>query len=275
MTSTTPLVVSDDNPAAHVLRTPVRFGPDVIDDRICGAGRMELKYCVPAPVSECVLDVARAYLVPDVLSLGPRQRVTSLYLDTPQLTFLRWHRDRVGDRFKLRIRRYGEQPPSTLYAELKRKTGSVVRKRRAAFPANALHAFLEGSGVPDSAVSPQDAKNLREFAYRRWVSGATPRMLVTCVREPMRDPDDETAVTVDRDLQYQPTRRADLVGDGCAWQPIPLSCASGPATALVELKYGVRPPAWMDALIVQLAPWRVPFSKYVAAMNQCAPGEIC
>jgi len=129
--------------------------------------------------------------------------------------------------------------------------------------------------VPDSAASPQDAKNLREFAYRRWLSGATPRMLVTCVREPMRDPDDETAVTVDRDLQYQPTRRADLLGDACAWQPIPLSCASGPATALVELKYGVQPPAWMDALIVQLAPWRVSFSKYVAAMNQCAPGELC
>lgn len=274
MMSTTPLVVSD-NPASRVLRTPGCFGPGLIEDRPCSAGRMELKYCVPAPVSERVLDVARMYLAPDVLSLGPRQRVTSLYLDTPQLTFLRWHRDHAGDRFKLRIRRYGEQPPSTLYAELKRKTGPVVRKRRAAFPANALDAVLESSGVPNSAASPQDAKNLREFAYRRWVSGATPKILVTCVREPMRDPDDETAVTVDRDLQYQPTRRADLLGDACAWRPIPLSCASGPATALVELKYGVRPPAWMEALIAQLAPWRVPFSKYVAAMNQCAPGELC
>ena len=275
MTSTTLFVVSDDNPAARSHRTPGPFGPGLIEDRLSGTGRMELKYCVPAPVSECVLDVARTHLVPDVLSLGPRQRVTSLYLDTPQLMFLRWHRDRAGDRFKLRIRRYGEEPAPTLYAELKRKTGSVVRKHRAAFPANALHTILEGSGVPDSAASPQDAKNLREFAYRRWVSGATPRMLVTCVREPMRDPDDETAVTVDRDLQYQPTRHADLLGDACAWQPIPLSCASGPATALVELKYGVRPPAWMDALIVQLAPWRVSFSKYVAAMNQCAAGELC
>jgi len=30
-------------------------------------------------------------------------------------------------------------------------------------------------------------------------------MLVTCVREPLRDPEDEIAVTVDRDLLYQPT----------------------------------------------------------------------
>ena len=273
MMSTTSLDIRDDDPSAPRHLTPGPLGPGVIEDGIRVAGRMELKYCVPAAVSECALDVARTYLVPDVLSLGPRQRVTSLYLDTPQLTFLRWHREHAGDRFKLRIRRYGEEPAPTLYAELKRKTGSVVRKRRAAFPANALHTVLEGSGVPDSAASPQDAKNLREFAYRRWVSGATPRMLVTCVREPMRDPYDETAVTVDRDLQYQPTRRADLLGDACAWQPIPLPCASGRSTALVELKYGVQPPAWMDALIVQLAPWRISFSKYVAAMNQCAAGS--
>lgn len=274
MMSTTSPVVSDDNPAARLHWTPCPVGPGVIEDRIPAAGRMELKYCVPAGVSEIVLDVARAYLVPDVLALGPRQRVTSLYLDTPQLTFLRWHRDRAGDRFKLRIRHYGEQPAPTLYAELKRKTGSIVRKRRAAFPTKALRTVLEGSGVPESGASPQDAKNLREFAYRRWVSGATPRMLVTCVREPMRDPYDETAVTVDRDLQYQPTRRADLLGGACAWQPIPLPCASGPATALVELKYGVRPPEWMSALIVQLAPWRVSFSKYVAAMSQCEAGKL-
>ncbi len=273
--STTPLVVSDDNPGAPLHRTPGPNGPGFVEDLLPAIGRMELKYCVPAGISEMVLDVARAYLVPDVLALGPRQRVTSLYLDTPQLTFLRWHRDRAGDRFKLRVRRYGEQPGPTLYAELKRKTGSVVRKRRAAFPAEALHSILESSGVPDSAASPQDAKNLREFAYRRWVSGATPRMLVTCVREPMRDPDEEIAVTVDRDLQYQPTRQADLIGDASAWQSIPILCASGPATALVELKYGGRPPAWMDALIVQLTPWRVSFSKYVAAMSQCATGELC
>jgi hypothetical protein len=273
MMSATPLIVSGDNPATSERRTPGSFGPAVIEDRTCGAGRMELKYCVPAPVSDCVLDAARAYLVPDVLALGRRQRVTSLYLDTPQLTFLRWHRDRADDRFKLRIRRYGEQPAPTLYAELKRKTGSVVRKRRAGFPAESLHAVLEGCSAPDGAASPQDAKNLKEFAYRRWLSGATPKMLVTCVREPLRDPDSETAVTVDRALRYQPTGRADLIGDPRAWRPIPLPYTS--STALVEVKYGVNPPPWMAALIVQLAPWRVSFSKYVAAMNQCAAEEIC
>jgi hypothetical protein len=253
----TALVMRSDDPSG-----PLRWDQSLLMD-----GRAELKYCAPVLISQRVLEVARAHLAPDVLAVGPRQRVTSLYLDNSQLTFLRWHRERAVDRFKLRIRRYGEHPSSTLYAELKRKTGSVVRKRRAAFPAQALHAVLNGSGAPDGASSPQDMDNLREFARRRCQCGASPRMLITCVRESLRDPDDGTAVTVDRALEYQPTRRADLAGHPNGWRPMPLSSASGPATTLVELKYGAQLPAWMDALIAQLAPWRVSFSKYATAMN--------
>jgi len=40
------------------------------EDGTPAAGRTELKYCVPAPVSECVLDAARTFLVPDVLALA-------------------------------------------------------------------------------------------------------------------------------------------------------------------------------------------------------------
>ena len=51
-------------------------------------------------------------------------------------------------------------------------------------------------------------------------------MLVTCVRESLRDPKEGTAVTVDRDVLYQPTCRADLTGDAGAWQPMPLPSGS-------------------------------------------------
>src|SRR5215216_7020803 len=102
------------------------------------AGRMELKYCVPDSVAAFALDVARAHLSPEPLAGGPRQRVTSLYLDTPDLQFLRWHRECAPDRFKLRIRRYGELSPALLYSEVKRKTRSVVRKQRTAFDARHL-----------------------------------------------------------------------------------------------------------------------------------------
>jgi hypothetical protein len=244
-------------------------------------GRTELKYSVPGPVADAALHVARGYLRYDAFALGPQQLVTSLYLDTAHLTFLRWHRERVVDRFKLRIRRYGDHPAPTLYAEVKRKTGSIVRKHRAAFPADALHAVLSGA-PPTNAEGWACARELEgrvlldpapieEFMRHRSRCGAVPTMLVTCVRESLRDLRDGTAVTVDRDLRYQPTCRGDLIGEGGTWRPIPLPDAFGHASALLELKHVLQPEPWMATLIEQLAPWRVSFSKYAAAMTATAP----
>jgi hypothetical protein len=249
---------------------PLPDGPGLLAE-----GRTELKYCVPGPIADVALEAARGYLGPDPLALGPRQRITSLYLDTPYLTFLRWHRERATDRFKLRIRCYGDEPAPTLYAEVKRKTGSVVRKRRAAFAADALPLVLKSSYVTDDAVWPRRSDDLEAFLRHRSQCGAAPRMLITCVRESLRDLKEGTALTVDRDLRYQPTCGGDLVGDAGAWRPMPLPTVSSAATALVELKYALDPPPWMDALIVQLAPWRISFSKYAAAMNASAPAGRC
>jgi hypothetical protein len=191
-------------------------------------GRQELKYCVSESVASRVLDVARGYLVQEPLASGPRQRVTSLYLDTPTLTFLRWHREGVADRYKLRIRYYGEPPAGTVYTEVKRKTASVVRKQREAFPAEALETLAQ------------------RFLVRY---GAAPRTLVRGIRESLRDPGEETAVTVDRALQYQLTRRVDLVGDDAGWAPLSLPRCSGHSPSSSRSAYGERPPRWMDALI--------------------------
>jgi VTC domain len=238
-------------------------------------GRLELKYCVPTAIAESVLALARTHLAPDALALGPQQRITSLYLDTAQLTFLRWHREGSSDRFKLRIRRYGEHAAPVVYAEVKRKTRSVVRKCRAPFPVEALQTLFEGSDVTNDGATPQDVESLREFGRRRRVSGATPRMLITCVRESLRDPEDGTAVTVDRDLRFQPTLHADLTGQERAWRMMRLPVTAGPATTVVELKYSGQPPLWMDPLIPWLAPWRVSFSKYATAMGESAIIPTC
>lgn len=235
----------------------------------CGAaagGRVELKYCVPVSVADAALRVARDHLPPDPLAYGPQQRVTSLYLDTARLTFLRWHRDRAVDRFKLRIRRYGDQPGTIFYAEIKHKTRSIVSKCRASFPAESLAALCQGSD-PERPVATavNSDSSLDEFVRRQRTFDATPRMLITGLRESLRDPATGAAVTVDRDLKYQPIDRPDLIGSSRAWQQ--LRFPSGTAL-LVELKYSGQPPGWMGGLIHSLSPWRVSFSKYATAMDQ-------
>jgi hypothetical protein len=208
-------------------------------------GRLELKYCVSESIAVRVLDIARAYLLPEPFASGPRQRVTSLYLDTPDFQFLRWHHERAADRLKLRIRRYGELPPHVLYSEVKRKTRSVVRKERTAFVADELPAVIASS---------------------RATWGAAPYALVTGMRESLRDPQGVVAVTVDRALQYQPVSYADLQGRATEWRRLPLPRSNAVDPVLLELKHGFDTPDWMLPLINTLAPARVSFSKYAAAM---------
>jgi len=134
---------------------------------------------------------------------------------------------------------------------------------------------LEHSDITAWDRWPYVTGDLGAFVHHRSQCAATPRMLVTCMRESLRDPTTAIAVTVDRDLRCQPIRDGDLEGDDRGWQPIPLPVVSGRGTALMELKCGPMLPPWMDELVVQLAPWRVSFSKYAAAMTAYLPAGIC
>src|SRR5262245_11835045 len=106
------------------------------------AGRIETKYIVSNELAEQVLRTASQYLEPD-RGLTHPQRVTTLYLDSPDFTFLQWHQEARRHRFKLRIRGYGETP-NKLFAEIKQRVGDVGRKRRGEFPAAALNFVLRG-----------------------------------------------------------------------------------------------------------------------------------
>jgi hypothetical protein len=222
--------------------------------------RVEFKYSVPEDLASWALQWSGVFLERDRGLTAPQQ-VTSLYLDTPTLTFFRWHRDQRADRFKLRIRGYGDSSRECVWAEIKRKAGVVVYKERAALSISALDSVLRGDAPTSDLV---------EFVKRRQVFNAAPKLLVTCAREALRESGvfGETAVTVDRAIQYQPTRRYDLVDDPDRWRAVILPHRVRPAMAIVEIKYMNQAPAWMITVMRRLAPYRVGFSKYRAAMQQ-------
>lgn len=234
---------------------------------IATPGRVELKHAVPEAVAAQALDWSRAFLGPDRGAPG-LQRVTSLYLDSPELTFYQWHRQRRTHRFKLRVRGYGDQPADRVFAEVKENAGHVRRKSRAELPAAALAPFLiSGDRTPCGCASGA-ARD--EFTGRSRAYGARPTVLVSCMREALRETGaaGEVAVTVDRRLVYQATARADLVAGPAGWRALMLPVRPGPNLAIVELKYVDCPPAWMATLLRHLTPYRVSFSKYAAAVRQ-------
>ena len=222
--------------------------------------RVELKYAVPEGVAAWALQWSGVFLHRDRDLMGPQQ-VTSLYLDTPTLTFFRWHREQRPDRFKLRIRGYGDSTRDFVWAEIKRKAGTVVHKERAPLSVSALDSVLRGAAP---------AMELEEFVKRRRAFHAAPKLLVTCSRDALREKgaSGEIAITVDRNIQYQPTCRHDLTDDPRLWRDVWLPRPMGPSWAIVELKYMHQAPTWMKTIMMRLSPYRVGFSKYRAAMQQ-------
>jgi len=236
--------------------------------------RFEIKYCVPDPVAAAILSVARVFLVPERgLAVGQAQTITSLYLDTRELTFMRWHIEDEPERFKLRVRAYGAAPWPTMFGEIKEKQSGLSRKRRAEVPANRLDELLNGSHLAfANGLPPPAAVTLEEFAWRRLTLRASPIVLLRASRESMRGGfGDTSAVTVDRDIVWQPASWRTFDADPSAWRPLPLPPTG---SAIVEIKHGPRRPRWVAGLMGELAGWRVAFSKYVAAASQLQSWEV-
>jgi hypothetical protein len=137
----------------------------------------------------------------------------------------------------------------------------VVHKQRAPLSLSALDSLLRG-------VAP--SLELEEFVRRRQAFHAAPKLLLTCSRDALRQKSvsGEVAITVDRNIRYQPTCRLDLVEDPRLWRDVILPHTGGPTRAIIELKYLHQAPTWMKTVMVRLSPYRVGFSKYRAAMQQ-------
>lgn len=235
-------------------------------------GRAELKFCVPADMARRVLAVASQFLAPDRRTRAGRvQRVTSLYFDSERFTFLQWHREREDDRFKLRIRTYGDGPHLSFFAEVKHKRRGIVTKTRAEVPAHIVGSLVAGDFPDSGSLSRENARALRNFVARTLAHGAEPRILVSYLRESLRSPSgDETALTVDRSVAYRPSRVFDSTA---TWLPVTLAPDAGPDAVLLELKFGLRLPSWMAPVVRRLAPWNVSFSKYESAMSHLSTWE--
>jgi hypothetical protein len=235
--------------------------------------RVELKYVLPERAARDVLRFIEPFAASDPLgasAAGGRQRITSLYLDTPDADFYRRHVAYQADRFKLRVRRYGVGPAEAAFFEVKRKVGHVIDKRRARVPFAEARALLEGVWISDTSVAEQERPHLELFLGLMALHSATPKMLVTCSREAFcsREPSCRARVTVDREMACQNVATATLDGDRRRWAATPLERGS----VILELKYSGFAPWWMQELARRLSGARAGHSKYVAAMA-LATGE--
>ncbi|HEX3695722.1 MAG TPA: polyphosphate polymerase domain-containing protein [Polyangia bacterium] len=236
--------------------------------------RFELKYWVPNAVCQEVVEYARPYLILDPWNVKvglERQYNSTLYLETPRLDAYQTHKDQAADRYKLRVRAYGEIPAGMAFFEVKRKINAITVKTRAPVPIEEVGPLLEGMGPMPEKLSTEERRSLENFLFLQTATGARPYVLVRAHRESYCTPDprEDVRLTFDRDIGFQSVRGPSLRGDPRGWIPIDGYDQHGfyGQHTMIELKFPRFAPAWMGHLINRLDMWRVAYSKYVAAVQ--------
>jgi hypothetical protein len=210
--------------------------------------RHELKYVVSREEAERLRDFAATLLRPDEFGgRDGRYLVHSLYFDSPALDV--YHRTSGVEGVKYRVRRYGEE--DVVWLERKRRKGTLVEKRRAAWPLAKLAEVLEPRRV--FADWPGEfRRDLDRFKL-------APKLLVSYPRTAFAG-EGEARLTLDWGVAARHARASR-----------PFSCDSEPFRVgddvVVELKYCDELPAAFLRIMKLLGRDAGSFSKYGRAVE--------
>ncbi len=196
-------------------------------------------------VSAAAIDGIRRWTSERLTPVDP-YRVTTIYLDNPELDLLNGLYDRSDMTY--RARRYGEQ--SSVWLERKRRLGTAVSKRRAPWQLSDLDSMFAGR-VPERG-------HPTEFFRAEVIRGRlAPRTVVSFDRQAWTS--DELRMTLDTAVCAAIAAGAPFQGPAPATQVIP-----GAAVLELKTESEVRP-ALMELLMNDLGLTWEEFSKYSAS----------
>lgn len=237
------------------------------------SNRFEFKYIVSEAYAAAVRDFACGYLVPDPYAdphQGNSYQLSSLYLDTPELSL--YQQTVVGqkNRFKLRIRFYDDSPGGPALLEVKRRVNAVILKERAMVTRDGVRRLLDGQPPDPSWLlggngDARSADALRNFCKLSNRTAAGPSIYVSYRREAYVLPDNNSVrVTFDRQLLgsfYEHEKGLLLPTHGARPR-----IGNGDKVVL-ELKFTNRFPEWMHELAQLFGLQRTSVPKYVLCID--------
>lgn len=219
--------------------------------------RYEAKYIIPRKNIAQIRDFIRPFCRPDPHTHGdpPEYTITTLQLDDPYYSLHYAKEFEAVNRFKLRVRTYGEIGSAPLFAEVKAKLEGTIVKSRVMVPFEQWNKdLLFGVRVPDFFKNERQEIDFLQFKRLVWELGAEPKTLIRYVRESYVGSVDRYArVTFDRKLQYQITDSWTDFGRSGIWRGMDSTEAQGfglPYSGVVlEVKALSYTPVWVLDLV--------------------------
>jgi hypothetical protein len=242
--------------------------------------RYETKYVIPKEMVSEIRELIRPFCEPDPNGVGnpPTYLITTLQLDSPGLSLHYAKLWDFADRFKLRVRTYGDPVGgSPVFMEVKAKDRNTVLKFRCQiqFDRWGEHLFRDEIIKDLHFKTAKETENFYQFLRLAKEIGARPVMLIRYRRESYFGKiDSYSRVTFDSQLEYQQTYAWDSWGADGAWHALdnPMMQTRRHDTALhfsgvvLELKALHDVPQWMIDVVTRMNLWRRGHCKYTNAI---------
>jgi SPX domain protein involved in polyphosphate accumulation len=212
--------------------------------------RFELKYLIDERIAHRIRDFVSSYLELDDYAVGRPNfsyPVHSLYLDSDGL---KTHQDTINgtkNRFKLRLRYYGDKPNTPVFFEVKARVDNCILKQRCGVKREAVPLLVAGQlPTPDQLFSkePRHLIALQRFNQLLLQIDARPKAHNNYLREAwVSAQDNSIRVTFDRNIRIEPYFKAHAVVE--MMNPIQVF----PEFTVLELKFTTRYPNWFKELV--------------------------
>lgn len=234
-----------------------------LDDRTFSQ-RREIKYLVSEREAEAIYGFIAPYMERDGYTTRGTPEgypIASLYVDSPDCELCRQTVKGEKNRFKLRIRTYGDDPATPVFFEIKRRVDQIIFKERAAVHRAAARQGLLG-GVPPGPGDTEDPETAVRFFSLARDYAAAPLARVRYFREAFESRDRlPLRMTFDRRLEYILTDEPEFSLNGPGWRE-----ARVPGV-IFEIKFRGSYPQWVGELVRRFSLEARSIPKYVIAMN--------
>lgn len=242
--------------------------------------RYETKYVIPKEMVPEIRAMIRPFCEQDPYGTGnpPTYVNTTLQLDSPGLSLHYAKLWDFVDRFKLRVRTYGDPVGEfPVFMEVKAKDRNMIFKYRCQLPFKQWgeHLFRDGVIKGVHFKSSEEAEHFYQFLRLTKEIGARPLMLIRYRRESyFGKVDDYSRVTLDSQLEFQQTYSWDSWGRDGVWRALdnPMMQTRRHDKELdfsgvvLELKALNNVPHWMIDVVTRLDLWRMGHCKYSNAI---------
>lgn len=231
--------------------------------------RYELKFLLDSHQYRAIMPAILEHMNPDAYCTNGRDyRIYNIYYDTDDSRIIRSSLDKPYHKEKLRLRSYSSPTPpdGEVFLEIKKKTGGIVHKRRAAMTLSEASRFVE-TGEPPGTSDYMNAQVLREIAFFMKQNPVHPAAYIAYRRKAFFGKTDKNfRITFDYDVR---TRRQDICLD--------MECSGEELLEedryLMEIKITDSVPLWLAGLMAREGIYRTSFSKYgteyVRSKNIC------